>query len=70
MNKHEANKILDKAREGEPCPEDFITLLLHITGDLGAHAPMRSKGVDIEASAQDWRGRVRQRTILVGRSQK
>lgn len=69
MNKREANQILDKAREGEPCTEDFTTLLLHITGDLGAHAPMRSKGVDIEASAQDWRGRVRQRTILVGRSQ-
>ena len=69
MNKHEANQILDKAREGEPCAEDFTTLLLHITGDLGAHAPMRSKGVDVEASAQDWRGRVRQRAILVGRSQ-
>jgi hypothetical protein len=69
MNKHEANQILDKAREGEPCAEDFITLLLHVTGDLGAHAPMRGKGVDIEASAQDWRGRLRQRTILVGRSQ-
>jgi len=69
MNKHEANQILDKAREGEPCAEDFITLLLHITGDLGAHAPMRSKGMDVEASAQDWRNRVRQRAILVGRSQ-
>jgi hypothetical protein len=68
MNRHEANQILDKVREGDFCPEDFTTLLLHITGDLGAHAPMRGKGVDIEASAQDWRGRVRQRFILVGRS--
>ena len=68
MNKHEAKQILDKAREGVPCPEDFTTLLLHITGDLGAHAPMRGKGVDIEASAQDYWGRLRQRTILVGRS--
>ena len=69
MNRHEANQILDKSREGLLYPEEWITLLLHITGDLGAHAPMRSEGVDIEASAQDWRGRVRQRTILVGRSQ-
>lgn len=68
MNKREAKKILDKAREGNPCPEDYITLLLHVTGDLGAHAPMRGKGVDIEASAQDWRGRLRERFILVGRS--
>ena len=68
MNKHEANKILDKAREGEPCPEDFITILLHITGDLGAHAPMRSKGVDGSVREEGYRARLRARAIMVARS--
>lgn len=70
MNRHEANQILDKAREGHPCSEACAIECLHITGDIGAHAPVRSEGMDDEISPEDWRGRVRSRAILVGRSKK
>jgi len=70
MTKHEANKILNKIRCGDlhPTSTEFITKLLHITGDLGAYAGLRSEGVDNEIQPQDWRARVRERAILVGRS--
>jgi hypothetical protein len=70
MTKHEANEILDKIRSGylHPSSATFITKLLHITGDLGTHARLRSERVDNEVQSEDWRARVRERAILVGRS--
>jgi hypothetical protein len=70
MNRYEANQILDKAREGHPCSEARALQCLYITGDAGVHAPVRSEGVDDEASPEDWRGRIRSRAIVVGRSKK
>jgi hypothetical protein len=68
LTDEETNEILDGAREGYPYPETLILKCLHITGDCGTHAPVRSEGVDEEEETEDWRGRVRQRAIMVGRS--
>jgi len=70
MTKHEANQILQKIRNGHlrSDSEAFITKLLYITGDLGPYEGLRSEGVDNEIQPQDWRARVRDRAILVGRS--
>jgi len=64
----EATKILDKIREGHSYSEACTIECLYITGDCGTHAPVRSEGVDEEEGTEDWRGRVRQRAIMVGRS--
>ena len=70
MTKHEANQILQKIRDGylHPATAGYITELLHITGDLGTHERLRGEGVDSEIQTQDWRARVRERAIMVGRS--
>ena len=68
LTDEETNEILDGAREGYPYPETLILKCLHITGDCGTHAPVRSKGMDDEVQAEDWRGRVRECAIMVGRS--
>jgi hypothetical protein len=70
MTRYEANQILDKAREGHPCSEARTLKCLYITGDAGAYARVRSKGMDDEAPPEDWRGWVRSRAIVVGRSKK
>ena len=70
MTYEEAQKILGRAREGLLCAEGEIDTALTHTGDVGSHASMRSSGVDQEVSPNDWRARVRERAILVGRSKK
>jgi len=68
MTREEANKILDKIRDGHFYSEACTIECLYITGDCGAYARMRSAGVDEEEEGEDWRGWVRQRAIMVGRS--
>lgn len=68
MTHEEANKVLDQAREGYPVGEAAICLALRVTGDLGAHEAVRSPRVDQPVPAEDWRARVRQRAIMVGKS--
>jgi len=68
MNREEAKKVLDQAREGSPVGEDVVCLALRITGDLGTHEAVRSPRVDQEVPAEDWRSRCRERAIMVGRS--
>jgi len=70
MTHEEAKKILARAREGFPGTEAETNTALTHTGDLGPYAPMRSAGVDQEVSPNDWRARVRERAIMVGRSKK
>lgn len=69
MTREEANKTLDKVREGYPCSEACILECLYLTGDHNPHAPVRSEGLDQEVSQEDWRGRVREREALVGAGQ-
>lgn len=70
LTHEETNEILNGAREGYPYPETLILKCLHITGDCRTHEAVRSEGLDQEEEDQDWRGRVRRRAILVGRSKK
>lgn len=66
MTHEEANKILDAVRNGIPYPTAYVSKALHITGDLGAHALLRSKRVDQEVSAEDRGGRWASSEVLVG----
>lgn len=68
MTKHEAKKILDSVREGATYPESWVTQSLHLTGDLGTHEAVRSKGVDQPIQKEDYRARLRERAIVVGKS--
>lgn len=72
MTYEQAKKILDKVRggEGDQYCEAAINRALHVTGDLAAHERVRSQGVDQEVQAKDWRGRCRERAILVAGPQR
>jgi hypothetical protein len=70
LTHEETKEILDGARQGYPYPETLILKCLYITGDCRTHEAVRGKGLDQEEEDQDWRGRVRSRAILVGRSKK
>jgi hypothetical protein len=50
MNRLEANKLLDKAREGHKFSFEQISAALYATGDL--HDPMRGQGVEEAAQGQ------------------
>lgn len=68
MTYEEAKRILDESREGVNHDRRAIYLALRITGDIGAPKKLRSKGVDSEIQNQDWRARIRERAIMVGKS--
>ena len=70
LTHEETKEILDGAREGYPYPETLILKCLNITGDYRTHVELRSEGLDEETEDKDWRARVRQRAIMVGRSKK
>jgi hypothetical protein len=50
MNCQEANKLLDKAREGHRFTFEQISAALYATGDL--HDPMRGEGMEEAAQRQ------------------
>ena len=64
----EAKKILDAVREGAPISSSKVRRSLWVTGDLRAHAKLRSPGVDSAVQEEDWRGRTRSRQIMVAAS--
>ena len=68
MTHEEAKKVLDQAREGYSVRADRISIALWVTGDNRMHEAKRSEGVDQEIPPEDWRGRIRQRAILVAAS--
>ena len=72
MNHEQATKVLDQVRagQGSAFSEAEILLALWHTGDFGLHEAMRSEGVDQEVQSEDWRGRVRERAIMVGASKR
>jgi hypothetical protein len=70
MTKHEAQKILDEIREGygNAYTEACAIECLYLTGDLGTHEAVRSKGVDQSVREEGYRARLRERAIMVARS--
>jgi hypothetical protein len=50
MNYQEANKLLDKLREGHKFTFEQISAALYATGDL--HDPMRGEGMEEAAQGQ------------------
>ena len=70
MTKHEAQKILDEIREGygSAYTEACVIECLYLTGDLGTHEAVRSKGVDQSVREEGYRARLRERAIMVARS--
>jgi hypothetical protein len=70
MTKDEAQKILDQIREGfgNSYTEACAIECLYLTGDLGTHETVRSQGVDQPIHEEGYRGRLRQRAIMVGKS--
>ena len=67
VNREEANRILDNLKEGIDYPLAVINRCLDYTGDR-AHAPMRSAGMEGPLPQEGWRGRLRQRAIMVAAS--
>ena len=68
MTREEANKILSAIKDGYVYSEACTLECLYLTGDYNPHAAVRSEGVDQEVSQKDWRGRLRNRSILVAAS--
>ena len=70
MTKHDAQKILDEIREGygSAYTEACAIECLYLTGDLGTHEAVRSEGMDQPIQEEDYRARLRQRAIVVGKS--
>lgn len=46
MTHDQAQKILNRVREGVHYPASIVDKALWLTGDLGAHEKMRGHGVD------------------------
>ena len=70
MTKDDAQKILSQIREGfgDAYTEACAIECLYLTGDLGTHEAVRSTGVDQPLQEEDYRGRLRERAIVVGKS--
>jgi hypothetical protein len=70
VTKDEANKILSQIREGfgNAYTEACAIECLYLTGDLGTHETVRSKGVDGSVREEGYRARLRERAIMVARS--
>lgn len=70
MTKHEAQQILDQIRSGfgNAYTEACAIECLYVTGDLGTHEAVRSERVDQPIQKEDYRARLRERAIVVGKS--
>ena len=70
MTKNDAQKILAEIREGfgDAYTEACAIECLYVTGDLGTHETVRSSGVDQPLQKEDYRARLRERAIVVGKS--
>ena len=72
MTYEEAKKILDQVRCGEGGDVGAATIdcALYLTGDLELHEGERGAGMDSKIPQEDWRGRCRSRSILVGTNER
>lgn len=67
MNCKEANKLLDKLREGHKFTFEQISAALYATGDL--HDPMRGEGMEEAAQGQSAAAREGESPELVAASE-
>jgi hypothetical protein len=67
MTYEQAQKILDRVREGVVYPSGVVDFALCLTGDLDAHETHGSRGVGSEIQTQGQRGRSGAGTDMVGR---
>jgi hypothetical protein len=70
VTNHEAKQILDQIRGGfgDAYTEACAIECLYVTGDLGTHEAVRSERVDQPIQKEDYRARLRERAIVVGKS--
>ena len=70
LTKNDAKKILDQIREGygNAYTEACAIECLYLTGDIDTHGPVRSERVDQPLQKEDYRARLRERAIVVGKS--
>ncbi len=67
MTYEQAQKILDRVREGVYYPESIVDFALQLTGDLAEHQAQRSKRMGSEIQTQGQRGRGGAGADMVGR---
>lgn len=67
MTHDQAQKILNKVREGVHYPAAIVDKALFLTGDLGAYEKVRSAGVDQTLSGEGERDWFHGSSRLVGR---
>jgi len=67
MTYDQAQKILDKVREGVAYPSGVVDFALCLTGDLDAHETHRSEGMGSEIQSESPRGWGSSSASVVGR---
>ena len=67
MTYEQAQKILDRVRDGVVYPSGVVDFALQLTGDLDAHETHRSEGMGSEIQTQGQRGRGSSSASVVGR---
>jgi hypothetical protein len=67
MTYEQAQKILDRVRDGVVYPSGVVDFALQLTGDLDAHETHRSEGMATEIQTQGQSGRGSSSASVVGR---
>lgn len=67
MTHEQAQKILNKVRDGVHYPAAIVDEALYLTGDLGAYEKVRGQGVDQAVSTEGERDWFDASSRLVGR---
>ena len=52
MTNEQANRVLDRVRDGDDITEACISIALRVTGDLGVYEGLRGEGVDYSFSKE------------------
>lgn len=67
MTYEQAQKILDRVRDGVCYPDRIVDFALQLTGDLDAHETHRSEGMGSEIQSESQRGWGGSSASVVGR---
>ena len=67
MTYEQAQKILDRVREGVHYPDSIVDFALQLTGDIEEHQAQRSQRMATEIQTQGQPGRGSSSTSVVGR---
>lgn len=66
MTHEQANRILDRVREGQTYQGWIVDLALQLTGDLDVSQEIRGQGMDSPLPAESSGGRCDGRSCMVG----